>query len=568
VSIVAISLPLVVHAGALTPPLQPPAPPRGRFRQPPWPVGSPDWLRLERDLPQDHLARDIDRAVDALDLTELFRHYAGVGSLAYLPDLLLKILLYEAQRGVHSPARWAVDLHEHLPCQWLAQGCRPGRSRLYAFRDRLGNRLQQWHAQIVTAAQQQGLTDASRASLDGSSVAANSSRHRLLNEDTLVRRLDQLEQAIANQNPVATAEPTATEPAAVEPTAAEFGCVEPATAQPTRTTMVGPAQTPALSAPAEPIPGWMARTQQGRLRQRDRYQEVREQLTQRLEENRERPAAKRKADKDVRLSVGDPEAVLGQDKEKVYRPLYNVQLMPDLDSGLILAYGVFAQATDAGTLEPMLKRFQATTGHYPELLLGDAGYATALDLATCAEAEVTLYAPYQENSFTEQKRAKKPTRQIGKDAFSWSEAEQKYRCPQGHELAWEESENKKRRGGKRVRVDTYRCPPKNCRECPQKQQCCRNPEAGRTIDRSEHEGLVEQLQERMKSRAAKELYKLRSQTVERCFADGKQHRCLRRFSGRGLNRACISVGLFVLAHNALALLKFHDNQQIPAPSSA
>lgn len=562
-SIVAISLPLVVLAGVHAIPLPPPAPPPGRFRQPPWPVGSPDWLRLDRDLPPDHLARAIDRAVDALDLTDLFLRYAGVGSLAYPPNLLLKVLLYEVQRGFHSPASWDDDLREHLPLQWLAQGCHPSRSRLYAFRNRLGNQLQQWNAQIVTAAQQQGMTDASRASLDGSAIAANASRHRLLNEDNLARRLGQLDQAIADRTSTATAEPSAAVPTVVEP-----ACVEPAAAEPTRTVSVVSAQTPPLSAPAEPTPGWMAQTEQGRLRQRDRYQEARQQLAQRLEENRERPVDKRKEDKDVRLSVGDPQAVLGQDKEKVYRPLYNVQLMPDLDSGLILAYDVFAQATDVGKLEPMLERCKETTGHYPELVLADAGYATALDLASCAEAEVTLYAPYQENSFSEQKRAQKPIKQIGKEAFVWLAEEQKYRCPQGHELDREASENKKRRGGKRVRVDTYRCPPNHCRECPQKQQCCRNPEAGRTIDRSEHEGLVEQLRERMKSPAAKALYKLRSQTVERCFADGKQHRGLRRFSGRGLNRACISVGLFVLAHNALALLKFHDNQQNPALSSA
>ena len=52
---------------------------------------------------------------------------------------------------------------------------------------------------------------------------------------------------------------------------------------------------------------------------------------------------------------------------------------------------------------------------------------------------------------------------------------------------------------------------------------------------------------------AKAIYKQRSQTVELRFADGKSHRGLRRFSGRGLKRVRIEVGLWVLSHNLLVV---------------
>ena len=51
------------------------------------------------------------------------------------------------------------------------------------------------------------------------------------------------------------------------------------------------------------------------------------------------------------------------------------------------------------------------------------------------------------------------------------------------------------------------------------------------------------------------IYRLRKQTVERQFADLKQHRGLRQFASFGLERARIQVGLLVLAHNGLELLK-------------
>ena len=52
----------------------------------------------------------------------------------------------------------------------------------------------------------------------------------------------------------------------------------------------------------------------------------------------------------------DPAAAVGWDKYKVFRPLYNLQLMRDLDSPLALGYEVFAQNTDGGLFQPMLRR--------------------------------------------------------------------------------------------------------------------------------------------------------------------------------------------------------------------
>lgn len=71
--------------------------------------------------------------------------------------------------------------------------------------------------------------------------------------------------------------------------------------------------------------------------------------------------------------------------------------------------------------------------------------------------------------------------------------------------------------------------------------------------RLEHEELIEVLRARMAAPEAQALYRLRKQTVELVNADLKQHRKLRRFSGRGLARARCEVGLLVLAQNLLTL---------------
>jgi transposase len=486
--------------------------------QPPWTQETPQWLAIETELPPDHLARHIAQVVEMLDLTALYQTYTGRGSAPHPPDVLLKVVLYEMRCGRHRPAQWAHDQMDSLAVRWLTRGLCVARSRWYAFRERVGPLLDHWHQQVVQLAMTHGLTDAARAALDGSTVAAQASRYRLLNAATLEKRLAVLEQALARD---------AAPPSAAGETA---------------------------PAPVGGAPAWLAPTPQGRRRQHRQYQRSRTALRHRHAQNQQRRTDTRQPPEKVVLSPGDPEAPLGLDKCKVYRPLYNVQWARDLDSPLILAADVFAQPTDAGTLGPMLRRQEAATGRLPQTYLTDAGYATALDLALCAQWGVTLYAPYQENAFSAAKRATRPPKQRPKSAFLWLPTVQTSQCPGGHQLVPAGRERKRLAGGQRLEVTTYRCAPAHCLACPQHAACVKNPQKGRTIKRHEHEALVEALRARMATAEARALYKLRCQTVELGFADVKEHRELRRFSGKGQGRARTEIGLTVLVHNGLIVL--------------
>lgn len=60
----------------------------------------------------------------------------------------------------------------------------------------------------------------------------------------------------------------------------------------------------------------------------------------------------------------------------------------------------------------------------------------------------------------------------------------------------------------------------------------------------------------METAEAKAVYRLRGQTIEIVFADVKEHRGLRRFSGHGLARVRTEFALEVLLHNRLVLHRF------------
>ena len=460
----------------------------------------------------------IDAFVDQLDQTALNQCYAGVGSLAHRPDLMLKMVLYENLEGRRSPAQWAYDIPINDALRWLGQGIQPSRSALYNFRDRIDAAVFALHAAAVQQAMAEGFTVADHGVLDGTAIRACASRHRLVHEEKLRRRLEELSAAVNRDLAVQ---------------------------------------------PVESRPYWMAATPVGRQGQLQRYRRAEVQLADRLARNQERPKDKRLPCKQVRVSLSDAEAPLGRDKEKVFCPLYTAQFVVAPDSLLILSFDVFAQPTDAGTLPPMLDRTAVVTGRKLDQIDTDAGYCSVLDLQACQARGVQLVAPVQENDFTARKRAQAENPQIGKDQFQWLPEEQTYACPKGHRMNYKGRERKPRRDEQTVIQHRYHCPAEHCRTCPLRTRCVRNPEKGRTVKRLEGEELIEAHKAFMSTPKAQKAKRLRGSVIERCFGDAKEHRNLRRLHGRGLKRVKAEVGLVVLAQTALTLERLRQKAATP-----
>jgi len=312
----------------------------------------------------------------------------------------------------------------------------------------------------------------------------------------------------------------------------------------------------------------MAKTAEGRQGQSQRYAKAQETLGRRLAENARRGKDKRLDEKKVTVSTSDPEAPTGRDKEKTFCLLYTSQFLVEPDSLVILAFEVFAQATDAGTLAPMLDRTKAVTGRMLGQIDTDAGYASLLDLQACEERGVQLVAPVNENDFTERKRAESGKAGIGKDQFQWLPREQTYACPMGHRLSHKGRERKRRRDDQEVIQHRFHCPAEHCRTCPLRARCVRDPEKGRTVKRLEGEELIEAHKQWMSTPEAKALRRLRGSVIERYFGDAKEHRNLRRLHGNGLARAKAEVGLLVLAQTALMLARLWKSVGTPAKTYA
>jgi transposase len=505
--------------------------------------------------------RQIARLTDEeLNLDALHRTYCGRGSQPHRPDLLLKLLVYEHSQGRPQPVQWFKDLKENKAVQWLVYGIKPAQTTLYEFRDRVQPLIRDWNQQVIRIAINEGYTDGSRGALDGTTVAANASRHRVLKLETVEKRLEQLEQEIAKAEAAQDAPPSieGRSPAGPLSTGTALSSGPEATpveaAPPSLGTALssGPEATPVEAAP----PSFMGKTSRGKKRQRTEYRRAQAVLRDRHRANVRRRKDKRKKGEQIRVAMGDPLAPLGLDKLKTYRPLYNIQTMSDVGTDLVLAYATTRTPTDSGQLVPMIDLTnQATNRRLAEVLV-DSGYPSGEELARCEERDVVVFAPWNENSFTGAKRAKAGGEdQIPKDRFRFDPSIPGYRCPEGKVLKYRNRTTKQRAGGEYFPLEIYQAEASDCAGCPLKARCVRGRSGARTVRRQEHEDLIEGLKARMDTPEAKRKYRDRCCTVERRFADLKTHRGLQRFSGRTPERADAQVGLTVLAHNLQTLAK-------------
>ncbi|MCF3099952.1 IS5/IS1182 family transposase, partial [Aeromonas australiensis] len=80
----------------------------------------------------------------------------------------------------------------------------------------------------------------------------------------------------------------------------------------------------------------------------------------------------------------------------------------------------------------------------------------------------------------------------------------------------------------------YASDPDKCRECPLRAQCTRSEKGLKQLSRHVWQKDRERIAENRLSEVGKQIYKGRQETVERSFADAKQHHGHRYARYRGL----------------------------------
>lgn len=327
-------------------------------------------------LPENHLARFIVEVIDRLDLTELTRQYAGRGSAAHHPAVLLGLLIYGYATGVPSSRKIERATFDSVAFRYIAANTHPDHDTLANFRRRFGAQLEQLFVQVLMLAREMGMLKLGKISVDGSKIKANASRHSALSWGHLKKIEQQLRQEIQQLMVLAESEDRKKVPDGMD-------VPQEIARRETRLAALDDAK----------------RKLEARAQERDA--QARTEYESKL--------AKRQAKRDAGKKPGgkDPEPPTSgpQDKDQInltdeqsrimktgggFDQCYNAQAAVDTGSMLIVASFVTQAGNDSQQVQPMLaalKRKREQLGQ-PSHFLADTGYFSAANVDACEQAGI------------------------------------------------------------------------------------------------------------------------------------------------------------------------------------
>jgi len=229
-------------------------------------------------------------------------------------------------------------------------------------------------------------------------------------------------------------------------------------------------------------------------------------------------------------------------------PAYNVQTAVDAEHALIVVQQVTDEATDNRSLLVMAEAAHKAVGEPASLnIVADAGYSNGEQAAKCEAQGILPHIPANRsiNSYGDGKL-------FDRTAFQYDEQTDTFLCPAQQRLV-------RKQVVVRKKSVLYAAAVEACSSCPLKTRCTTT--SRRHVQRHLHDDVLN----RMKQRATREVMRLRRSTVEHPFASLK-YRILGypRFLLRGLRGAQTEISLAVMIYNLKRMIKVLGGDRLTA----
>lgn len=284
------------------------------------------------ELGEKHLCFFVRGVIERLDMSVFEQSYSLEGGELYAPQLMLGVWLYAYALGITSARLVERRVVEDLAFRYLAAGERVDNWALSAFRRRHGRALNDAFTQVLEWAQSQGMVKLGRVAIDSTRIAASASKDRVDSEQALRSTRAQLRRQVRSWQKAADRDDQ--EPGGLEVAIGELN-----------------------KALAE-LPRRMERLKKSGLKKLSR------------------------SDEDARFLRRRGGFVLGYTGEIAVS-----------DDHLIVAQRVTQNATDNGSLEPMLDQVEERCGAPPGAVLADSGFFSIENIEQMELRNIDAYVP-------------------------------------------------------------------------------------------------------------------------------------------------------------------------------
>jgi transposase len=238
--------------------------------------------------------------------------------------------------------------------------------------------------------------------------------------------------------------------------------------------------------------------------------------------------------KNTKVSTTDPESGFMTRDNKPQGFFYLDHRTVDGKHGIIL--DTYTTAGNINDSQPYIQRLDHTLKRFklnPIAVGLDAGYFTAPVAESLERRSILGVFGYRRPPRTKNKFRKRH--------FKYQKDQDVYTCPEGQELIYKTTS--------RVGYREYHSDPKQCAFCPVRNDCTQSQNMKKVVTRHIYGDAIDRANELRLSRYGKKTYKRRSETVERSFADAKQHHGHRYARFRGLTKVQMQCWLAAAAQN-------------------
>lgn len=247
-------------------------------------------------------------------------------------------------------------------------------------------------------------------------------------------------------------------------------------------------------------------------------------------------------------SKTDNDATFMRMKDGTLLPAYNVML--STENQFVVNYSLHQNPSDSNLFVEHLKKFETISPKLPDNLVGDAAFGTEQNYAYLKRKAIGNYLKF--STFHKEQTKKHKENIFHKDNFNYDSLTDSFKCPDGRDLVYKDSNFDKNRNGTVSYVRIYSS--MDCSNCDLSSQCTKGQL--RTIQVNRRlEKFKQQARENLNSEKGIKLRKQRNVEIESVFGNIKWNYGFRRFLLRGLEKVNTEIGLLSIAQNMRKLYR-------------
>lgn len=488
------------------------------------------FLDLNSMVPENHVVREINDAIDKMNIDILLAKYAPGGTSSYNPRMMLKVIIFAYTQKIFSSRRIASALKRDIYFMWLSGMNTPDFRTINDFRsERMKDVIEKVLAQMTIMLAEQGYINIEEYFVDGTKIEANANKYTFVwkgsvekYKSSLEKKVKELMKKIDEINKEEDKKYKNEDLAENRPVTSE------------------------------------------------QIKEFSDELNKMLEkepENKEIKQAKKKVDEDYlprmekyenqleimgenrnSYSKTDTDATFMRMKEDAMKngqlkPGYNVQI--GTQNQFVVNTMILQDRNDNAALIPMLENLKENTGFTPKNVGADSGYGNEETYEYLRNNKIGNFVKF--TYFHKEQKKKYKNNEYLTDNLKYVFLKDEYICPKGRKLKFTHISKRKTTTGYEQTYRNYEC--ESCKECELKDKCTKakgNRKIKINMRLNMHKNIV---RKNLTSEKGLQMRSDRPIEVEATFGNIKWNMGFKRFLLRGLHKVNTEWSLLCLAHN-------------------